>query len=249
MLSVYSVYFNNEADVIVLSSCENYSDVEKNFAKYAQNFVNYYYPDSTTSDPSVHPVKICKYEEGVNSSAALASAVVKSDVSFPKGLVFIKKKFEACVYEKTCYPGTVYNSYVVKYLGRIGVIMQETADQREVIQRLKDVADVQERKIRELEADIKRLEAANAVLEKNAEEARSGSTGVSAGVSVTKSAKVKSFPLRPAIEAMTKNLAETGRPFGTTKYKVKRTTPRKKITADEELNEIISELDEITQNF
>jgi hypothetical protein len=249
MLSVYSVYFNNEADVVVLASCENYSDVEKNFAKYAQHFVNYYYPDSATSNSAAHPVKICKYEEGVNSSAVLASAVVKSDVSFPKGLVFIKKKFEACVYEKTCYPGTVYNSYVVKYLGRIGVIMQEVPGQTEVIQRLKDVADAQESKIRRLEADIKRLEAANAVLEKNAEDARSESTVVSAGVAVTKSSKPKNFPLRPEFEAMAKNLAETGRPFGNTKYKVKRASPKKELSANDELNQIIAELDEITRTF
>lgn len=205
MISAYIVYFNNESDVVPIAMCENYTDAEKNFESITRDFVKIYYADadrnlkasSPTAVEPFHPVKICKYEENVNSSVSLAIPLLKSDISFPAGLIFVRKRYDACVYEKFCYPGTVYNSYVVKYIGRIGVIHQELNSQTEVFQRLKDVSDAQEEKIRKLEMENKRLEAENKRLEYTnmcLESSRSGDhTGVPVAPSLSLEKTGKKF--------------------------------------------------------
>jgi hypothetical protein len=68
------------------------------------------------------PRKICKYE---GDGAEEFCTKLYKDATFTNGLVFVQKKFEMTVYEKTVLPGKVYNSYAVRYLGRFGVIAQQ----------------------------------------------------------------------------------------------------------------------------
>ena len=276
MLSVYSVYFNNEADVVILGPCENYSDAEKNFEKTTQNFVKYYYQGA---EGVSHPVKIQKYEEGVNSTVLLASAALKSDPTFPSGLLFVKKKFEACIYEKVCHPGTVYNSYTVKYLGRIGVIMQDLPGHTEIMQRLKDVSDLQESKIRKLEEEIKRqeytnaqkskdvsdlqeskirkleeevkrLEYTNAILEKSAREILSGEQTKTLHKAIPMKPNEitrRKEEFKPEIAAI-KDLMASGRLFGNAKFKVKRIEKGlpQPTSVESEIDQILKDIDALT---
>lgn len=185
MMSVYIVYFNNETEVVPLRTCENYTDAEKNFEGIAQDFVKTYYVDTDRNqkvsgfqtpprsdglNDTLHPVMICKYEEGKNSSISLFSAELKANIKFPFGIAFVRKRHEALVYEKICYPGKVYNSYCVKYLGRINILMQDLPEQTATIYRLKDVIDSQQNKVLKLEEEIKRLEYTNDVLERSQKE-------------------------------------------------------------------------------
>lgn len=151
-------------NVIPLRLCENYNDAEKNFEETANEFVK------TQTNPS-HPIKIIKDIRFTDYSANVFVSMLKTDSSFPFGIAFVRKNHEAFVYEKICYPGTVYNSYVVKYLGRIDVLMQNIpgmiseTEQKVKLDRMKDIIDFQEAKIMKLEAEIKRLEYTNTILE------------------------------------------------------------------------------------
>lgn len=163
MITVYIAYWNNvnTLEITPLRLCENYTEASNNFQDIAIEFAKIYYDGQIPP----HPIKICKYEEKVNDSAPLAISLFKSDSTFTSGLLFVKKKHDACVYEKICYPGTVYNSYVVKYIGRIGVVMQDLPIQTEIIAKLKENAALHESKIQKLEAEVKRLEYTNQLLE------------------------------------------------------------------------------------
>ncbi len=101
-----------------------------------------------TSAP-IHPFKICKYEENVNSSATLFSATLYKDISFPFGIAAVRKRHEACLYEKTRSLGSLWYTYAVKYLGRIGVMSVELPEQTRIINTMKEVTDKQEERLQD----------------------------------------------------------------------------------------------------
>ena len=243
MISVYIVYFNNEAEVIPLRLCENYTDAEKTFESTTQDFINVYYADADRNQKSskhacepFHPVKVSKYEEGVNSSAPLVLASLKADTTFPSGILFVRKRYEACVYEKICYPGSLYNSYVVKYLGRISVLMQDLQEHTSTLYRFKEIVDSQEIKIARLEAEIKRLEYSNAILDQS-QKTDSPQRAIPMKANSVTIRKMSNEPLLDEI----KRRFETGERFG----------PKhgsKKVSNDNMIDQIMKDLDEITGN-
>ena len=174
MLSIYIIYFNNSEEVVALRVCENYADAEKSFEETAQNFVKTFYADADRNqklaNPAAvepfHPIKIIKYAEDVNSTPALFLPLLKADSTFPAGMAFVRKRHEAFVYEKIYYGGWI-NSCSVKYLGRIGVLVQDLQEQSDALYRLKDIIDAQEISITKKDAEIKRLEYTNDILERS----------------------------------------------------------------------------------
>jgi len=163
--NIYSIYFNTTNDVVFLGLCKGYTDLETNFDVAVQLLIKNIRqdcPDTAT------PTKIYKYEEKTNGTADLFLSSLKADISFPQGIAFVKKKYEACVYEKTCFPGKIYNSYTTKYLGRIGIISQpftlpeNIKTQIDNLNRQLDVSQKiishQEQTIRRQNSEILRLE-------------------------------------------------------------------------------------------
>lgn len=113
MESLYTIYFNSENEVIPLGFCNGYTHAEEIFENVTtKSFLKKHF--SLTGVTSV-TTKICRYSENL-STAARAKDTLKADISFPKGVVFVKKMHEATIYEKD-FSG-------VKYLGRIAVLAQ-----------------------------------------------------------------------------------------------------------------------------
>jgi len=112
------------------------------------------------------PRKTCKYEDGSNVTAF--SAQLYADSTFPSGIVFVRKRYEAMVYEKTCVAGVLRNTYDVKFLGRIGVMAQQYALSEQHSQLIDSLRSTnaskdqliaqQETMIRRLEYDVSKLE-------------------------------------------------------------------------------------------
>lgn len=121
--NIYTIYFNTTNDVIYLGVCKSFSDLETNFDPAVKAVVEYLYQDSGSSAGNI-ATKIYKYDEKINGTSDLFLALLRKDVSFPQGIAFVKKRYEACVYEKVQFAGTVYNSYTTRYLGRVGVLSQ-----------------------------------------------------------------------------------------------------------------------------
>lgn len=149
MFQIYTVYFNGEYEVIPIRMCKGYTHSCDIFEETTKEFVKKYNSDSECTKA----IKICKYEEGVNSGALLASSLYRNDTSFLQGYIFVKKGHEACVYEKTVILGTFYNSYLVKYLGRIGVLAQEIPFPDEMV-RLQDLVEKMRGEITGLEQKL-----------------------------------------------------------------------------------------------
>lgn len=113
MQHLYIIYFNDGNEVTPLCCTNGYTTADEKFEETTQIFLKKFF------SPEV-PYTIRKYKE-INQF----TIDIKSDISFPHGIAFSKKLHDACVYEKVCHPGNVYNSYSVKYIGRIGVISQD----------------------------------------------------------------------------------------------------------------------------
>jgi hypothetical protein len=163
MQSLYTIYFNNGNDVTPLFYTKGYTAAEAEMEDTAKSFVKRFFTEET-------PCIIKKYEESTPFMAK-----VKADVSFPSGVIFAKKMHDACVYEKICYPGTMYNTYSVKFLGRIGVLCQQqeiSEHHTEYINVLKAQIDQKDRMVSQQELIIKRLEAEVSRLEKSVTEIR-----------------------------------------------------------------------------
>ncbi|HMP28609.1 MAG TPA: hypothetical protein PKD85_03360 [Saprospiraceae bacterium] len=158
MQSLYTIYFNNGNDVIPLFYTKGYTSAEEDFEDTAKSFVKRFYSEET-------PYSIRKYEEAVPFTTK-----VKADASFPSGIIFARKMHDACIYEKVCYPGKVYNGYDVKYIGRIGVLCQQhdpSTQYTEHINSLKSQIDQKDKMLAQQELIISRYEADIARLEKS----------------------------------------------------------------------------------
>jgi hypothetical protein len=155
MQSVYTIYFNNGEEVTPLRYCNGYSHAEELINNVATEFMKVYYTE--------RPHKICKYE---GSNAEIFKAQLYKDTTFPEGIVFVQKKFEATVYEKTFTPGYLGGTIMTKYLGRIGVmaqqyeiplyIKQQIENQQQQLMAQSTIITQQESTIRRQELDIKR---------------------------------------------------------------------------------------------
>lgn len=113
---IYIVYYNNETEVLPLKSFGYNPSFFEIFDQIHTIFASKIF-----GNPDVQ-IKIVKYEETVNSTPVLYMPLLKADVSFPEGLSFVRKNHEAFIYRKIKYPGAIYDTFVVKYLGRIGVL-------------------------------------------------------------------------------------------------------------------------------
>lgn len=152
MQSIYTIYFNNGDEVTPLRYCNGYSHAEVLMNDVAAEFMKINYTG--------RPHRICKYEEG--STAETFKAQLYKDATFPEGIVFVQKKYEATVYEKTFTPGTIYGgTTATRYLGRIGVIAQqyEVAPHiKQQIETLQQQLQAQSTVIYQQEATIRRQE-------------------------------------------------------------------------------------------
>jgi hypothetical protein len=115
MQSVYTIYFNNGEEIAPLRYCNGYSHAEELMESVYIEFMKINYTG--------RPCRICKYEEG--SNAEIFKAQLYKDNTFSEGIVFVQKKYESTVYEKTFTPGYLGGTTTTKYLGRIGVIAQK----------------------------------------------------------------------------------------------------------------------------
>jgi hypothetical protein len=153
----YIAYFNDGSDVTNLCFVNGYTHADESFSTIVNAFAKRYFSLET-------PTTIRKYED-----ISIFQPKIKSDYSFPSGLIFAKSKHEACVYEKTIFPGRTYNSYAVKYLGKIGVlaasqIIPEYQSQlldslKSQIQQKDQLIAQQDLLIRRQEAEISRLDS------------------------------------------------------------------------------------------
>lgn len=165
--NIYTVYFNTSNDVVFLGLCKGFSDLETNFDFAVKAVSKHLCQDSPTVAEDI-ATKIYKYDEKVNGSVDLFLALLKIDTSFSQGIAFVKKKYEACVYEKVQHSGKIYNSYTTRYLGRVGVLSQpftipeNIASQIDSLNRQLDVNQriiaQQEQTIRRQDSEILRLE-------------------------------------------------------------------------------------------
>ena len=155
MQSVYTIYFNNGDEVTPIRYCNGYSHAEELMENVATEFMKVNYTG--------RPRRICKYED---SNVETFKAQLYKDASFPEGIVFVQKKFEATVYEKTFTPGYLGGTTTTKYLGRIGVIAQQyeippyvkqqIENQQQQIHAQSTVIAQQETTIHRQEQDLKR---------------------------------------------------------------------------------------------
>lgn len=156
MQSVYTIYFNNGEEVTPLRYCNGYSHAEELMETVATEFMKVNYTG--------RPRRICKYEEG--STVETFKAQLYKDATFPEGIVFVQKKHESTVYEKTFVPGYIGGTTTVKCLGRISVmaqqyeipqyVKQQIENQQQQILSQNTVIVQQETTIRRQEQDLKR---------------------------------------------------------------------------------------------
>ena len=113
MQTTYTIYFiRNSAEVVPLRFCNSYSHAEELMESVLADFVKLNYTG--------YPYKLYRQEEGT-----VFSNVLHADKAFTNGIVFAKKRHEAEVYEKICNSGYVVTTHTVKFLGRIGVLIQQ----------------------------------------------------------------------------------------------------------------------------
>lgn len=188
MENIYVITFNNEAEVIQLGFCNGYVSADENFNATTKLFVKKFYALSGATSVAV---KVCKYDENIASADAYPSqgksaadaypsrgrnvadaycAIFKSDTSFPKGVIFVKKRHEATVYEKDAKGN-------VKYLGRIGVLglsIEISEQQRNKIESLEARLSLNATLISQQDLSLKRQEAEILRLERSLEAERRG---------------------------------------------------------------------------
>ncbi len=163
---IYVTLFNSEADVISLGFCSSYTHAEEIFDNTIKSFVKSFY--ALTSATSV-AVKVCKYDDSIASASKYIS-LFKNDTSFPKGVIFVKKRHEATVYEKDSKGN-------VKYLGRISVLalaVEISEQQRNKIELLEARLSLNATLISQQDLSLKRQNAEIARLERNLETERRG---------------------------------------------------------------------------
>lgn len=161
MENIYVTLFNSEADVIPLGFCSSYTHAEEIFDNTVKSFVKSFY--ALTGATSV-AVKVCKYDDNIASAPKYIS-LFKTDASFPKGVIFVKKRHEATVYEKDAKSN-------VKYLGRIGVLalaVEISEQQRNKIELLEARLSLNATLISQQDLSLKRQNAEIARLERNLE--------------------------------------------------------------------------------
>lgn len=160
MQSVYTIFFNREDEVIPLRYCNGYSHAEELLDSVTDNFMKTYYTGL--------PRKTCDITLQKSEDSSNIVSQIYTDASFPAGIVFVRKRYDVVVYQKTCVSGLVRNTYNVKCLGRIGVMAQQYALSEQHTQlidslratntRQEQLIAQQEIMIRRLEHDIMRLE-------------------------------------------------------------------------------------------
>lgn len=156
MQTVYTVYFTDGNVVTHLRHVENYTSACENFDETAKIFMKIMYNEDI-------PYTIRKYEDKI-----IFEYILYKDTGFPKGIAFAKKLHDVCIYEKTCYAGKVYNTYDVKYIGRIGVLCQTQeipVQQQKYIDSLKDQLFQKDTLLMQQEIAIERLKRDNERLE------------------------------------------------------------------------------------
>jgi len=177
MENIYVITFNNEAEVIQLGFCNGYVSADENFDATVKLFVKKFYALSGATSVAV---KVCKYDENIASAAAYPSqgrsvadaycVIFKADTSFHKGVIFVKKRHEATVYEKDSKGN-------VKYLGRIGVlglVVEISEQQRNKIESLEARLSLNATLISQQDLSLKRQEAEIVRLERSLEAERRG---------------------------------------------------------------------------
>lgn len=168
MQSVYTIFYNTGNDVSHLRYCNGYTHAEELMEEVVGDFMKINYTGL--------PRKICKYMDDANTF----SAKLYADATFPNGLVFVQKKYEATIYEKTAIVGTFRTSYDVQYIGRFGVLSQQQTMSEHQVQLLdsmriqvshKDqLLNQQEQLIRRQEMEIERLDGQCGKLDANKEQ-------------------------------------------------------------------------------
>lgn len=162
MQSIYTIYYNSGEDVTPLRYCDGYTHAEELLEAVAADFMKLYKGDL--------PHRVVKYTEGDNVDTF--STKLYKDATFTHGVCFVKKKYEATMYEKICTVGTVYNTYSVKYLGRLGVMAQQyvtPTQQVQVIDGLRSQVLHKEQLLNQQDLQMKRQNAELNRLEKTIE--------------------------------------------------------------------------------
>lgn len=158
MQSIYTIYYNSGEDVTPLRYCDGYTHAEELLEAVAADFMKLYKGDL--------PHRVVKYTEGDNVDTFTAK--LYKDATFTHGVCFVKKKYEATMYEKICTVGTVYNTYSVKYLGRLGVMAQQYVTPTQQVQLIdglrsqvlhkEQLLNQQDLQMKRQDAELKRLE-------------------------------------------------------------------------------------------
>lgn len=158
MQSIYTIYYNSGDDVTPLRYCDGYTHAEQLLEAVAADFMKLYKGDLSH--------RIVKYTEGDNVN--IFSNKLYKDTTFNQGVCFVQKKYEATMYEKICTVGTVYNTYSVIYLGRLGVMAQQYVTPTQQVQLIdglrsqvlhkEQLLNQQDLQMKRNEAELKRLE-------------------------------------------------------------------------------------------
>lgn len=162
MQSIYTIYYNSGDDVTPLRYCDGYTHAEELLEGVAGDFMKLYKGDL--------PHRVVKYTEGDNADTY--SAKLYKDATFTQGVCFVRKKYEATMYEKNCTVGTVYNTYSVKYIGRLGVMAQQyvtPTQQVQLIDGLRSQVLHKEQLLNQQNLQMKRQDAELRRLEKTIE--------------------------------------------------------------------------------
>lgn len=263
MESIYTVYFNDGSDVIPLRFTNGFTHTDDIFQDIAQEFVTKRFPET--------PLSIRKYDETLVFSAAL-----KADITFPFGIAFAKKNHEACVYEKTRSVGTVYNTYFVRYLGKIGVMSQQQATpehQRLLIDTLRSQIILKDSLLSQQDLMMKRLECENKRLETMLDIAREEVKGYKCDSpnwnypnyisSLNMTAEVYDIPSAPEPPKVERKMSELqikqntlvkplmGELIEAIRNRNPKTRSRKvkNLNVDKELDDIIMEIDKMNGKF
>lgn len=142
----YTVYFSSNDEIVLLTKCEDYNHAENIFES---DIVPAFFEKTETI-----PYQMLKHKEGSSSEDQILTLLPPENVS--EWYVFIRRKHEVTVYKKILLKGRLYNSYTVKYVGKIGVFSQrrdlENASLLEI-----QLANCQ-KTIRQQEATISTLE-------------------------------------------------------------------------------------------
>jgi hypothetical protein len=111
----YTVYFSSNDEIIPLTRCEDYNHAEDIFES---DVVPAFLEKTETI-----PYQMLKHKEGSLPEEQILAILPPENIS--EWYVFIKRKHEFTVYKKILLKGRLYNSYTVKYVGKIGVLSQK----------------------------------------------------------------------------------------------------------------------------